>query len=347
MENSPDSYKYLCVDNYLTDFLHTQILKSAFETGLIDLLTENSRIGLQELCDTLSIDREGARLLIDLLEQNRVVRQAGSKISLTEEFTEALKYRNLLEVKIEFANYLAPDIANRFKDYILDMDSFMAQSAIFDLFSYHRCYESSKANLATTRKWMNYTTILTQYEAEVFLQHHCISHCKSAMDIGGNSGEFILQLCRANPALMGTVVDLPLVCDIGMEHVNGQAEADRIQFHKADALQDNLPKGFDLITFKSILHDWPDAAVDTYISRAYDSLRLNGDLVIFERVRGDSPAHFPVYGNLPVFIFMRFYRNADLYCRLLEKYGFSEIKIINIQLEMPFVIVSAKKKQTG
>ncbi len=278
------------------------------------------------------------------MEQNQILNQSGNQISLTTEFIETLNYRDLLEAKIEFANFLAPDLMNYLKDYIQDMGSFMDKSAIFDLFSYHRCYKSTVENLAMTRKWMKYTTVLTHYEAGVFLENYKMDDYKSALDIGGNSGEFMYQLCRAVPDLQGTVVDLPVVCDIGQEHIRNKIDSDRIQFHVADALQDELPKEFDLITFKSILHDWPDGAVDTYISKAYDSLSAGGDIVIFERVSSDNQTLFPVFGNLPIFIFMRFYRKADLYYRLLEKYGFSDIKTINIDLEMPFVIVSAKKK---
>jgi len=336
--------EYLCVDNFLTDFLQTQVLKSAFETGLIDLLQTQEEISFASLCSSLRIDAEGAKLIIDLLSQNQVLHQSKQKISLTEGFNHALHFRDLLEAKIEFANLLVPDVMNNLKDYIQDMDSFMQQSDIFDLFSYHRAYESTEENLEITRKWMKYTTVLTRYEAGVFLENYNVSKYSTAMDIGGNSGEFMSQMCSSHSELRGTVVDLPVVCDIGQNHLAGRASSERVQFHKADALQHELPTGFDLVTFKSILHDWPDEAVDTYIAKAYDSLALNGDIVIFERINSDAQTPVPVFGNLPVFIFMRFYRQADLYYHLLEKYGFSDIKTINIDLEMPFVIISAKKK---
>ncbi|MBT7952240.1 MAG: methyltransferase domain-containing protein [Gammaproteobacteria bacterium] len=343
MENSSKNNDYLCVDSYLTDFLQTQLLKSSFEIGIIDLLVQETQISLQQLCDKLSIDREGAGLIIDLLEQNRILEKNELEISITTEFLEALKYRDLLEAKIEFANFMVPDLMNNFNAYIQDIDSFMQQSDIFDLFSYHRCYESTEENLEITRKWMKYTTVLTRYETGVFLKNHNISEYKTAMDIGGNSGEFMSQMCSFHSELRGTVVDLPVVCDIGQTHIAGRASSDRVQFHKADALQHELPTGFDLVTFKSILHDWPDEAVDTYISKAYDCLSPNGEVVIFERISSDGQTPVPVFGNLPVFIFMRFYRQADLYYHLLEKHGFSDIKTISINLEMPFVLISAKK----
>lgn len=342
-DNNLDSYEYLCVDGFLSDFLHTQTLKSAFAIGLIELLSKESSLGFDDLSVALSIDPEGMTFLLDLLEHNNVVKQSGGTLSLTQEFVRALKYRSLLEIKIEFANYLAPDLINYFNDYLKDMDKFMQHSAVFDLFSYHRCYESTEENIAITGKWMKYTSALTHYEAKVFLDLYSISDYKSVIDIGGNSGEFALQLCLANPELTAIVVDLPVVCDIGQKHIHGKIKADRIRFLKADVSEDDLPTGLDLVIFKSMLHDWPEGSVDTYISKAYDSLRPGGDIVIYERINDGKPVAFPTYGNLPLFIFMRFYRNTDLYSRLLGKNGFSEIKIKFVQLDMPFAIISAKK----
>ncbi len=64
------------------------------------------------------------------------------------------------------------------------------------------------------------------------------------LDVGGNSGEFVLQICRKNPAILATVFDLPLVCEIGLEHIQPQPEADRITFVKGNAVYDNLPTGY-------------------------------------------------------------------------------------------------------
>ncbi|HKM73965.1 MAG TPA: hypothetical protein VJX94_28545 [Stellaceae bacterium] len=39
------------------------------------------------------------------------------------------------------------------------------------------------------------------------------------VSIGGNSSDFILQLCRHNATLHRTVLDLPMAREIGIEHV--------------------------------------------------------------------------------------------------------------------------------
>jgi O-methyltransferase domain len=80
------------------------------------------------------------------------------------------------------------------------------------------------------------------------------------LDIGDNSGEFALQITRDYPTLQATVIDLPVVCEVGRHHVSDQPESERIKFQAANALEDTLPGDQDLVTFKSIFHDRPFAA---------------------------------------------------------------------------------------
>ena len=87
------------------------------------------------------------------------------------------------------------------------------------------------------------------------------------LDIGGNSGEFVLQVCKRHQGLRASVLDLPLVCDIGREHIAAEPEAERISFIKGNAFTDPLPEAFDLISFKSMLHDWPEKDAPSLIER--------------------------------------------------------------------------------
>jgi len=162
-----DVYEYLCIDSFLSTFLHTQTLKTAFELGLIDSLLDKDEAGFRDLESNLSIDDTGLLLLVDLLKQNKVVKQYKQNISLTNEFLTALKYRDIIETKIEFSNYVTPDLLDNFRLYFEDINAFMSQSQIFELFDYQHCYDLTEENISATRKWMRYTTSYTRYEAKV------------------------------------------------------------------------------------------------------------------------------------------------------------------------------------
>ena len=120
---------------------------------------------------------------------------------------------------------------------------------------------------------MRITTCLTKYEAQVCLRHHPFDSHARILDIGGNSGEFALRICREHPRILATVFDLPLVCEVGRKHVSPEPESDRITFVKGNALEDDLPGDFDPVIFKSVLHDWPEEAARRLLGRASRALK--------------------------------------------------------------------------
>lgn len=338
-----ESMAYLCVDAFIDTFVKAQVLKSAFATGLIDYLQVNQPCTLETLTQQLPCDRTGMTLLLDLLKINRVIEENNGQIQLSSQFAIALQYRDLLQVKLEFANWVAPDFANHFTLLVENSRQFMERSRLFDLFGYHRCFEPTPENYELTKRWLRITTTLTKYEAQVCLQYHDFSQYQRILDIGGNSGEFVRQICKQHPNLLATVIDLPLVCDLGQAHVAGEPEANRINFIKGNALVDALPTDCNLITFKSILHDWPEAATEQFIANASKSLAPGGTLLIFERGEIELTDQPLPYCLLPMLLLFRYFRSPLVYQRQLADQGFEEITIQSINLEMPFFLIVAKK----
>jgi SAM-dependent methyltransferase len=335
--------EYLCVDRFLAGVVEVQALKTALKLGVIDFVERHPNCTRETIGSELGLDNQGLTLLLDLLAANGVVETDHAGVRLTDRFTRALSYRDLLECKIEFADLLAPDVIERFDLLIADPGRFMVASRVFDLFDYRRALERTPENFAATVRWVRLTTALTRYEAGACLHHHDFATYRRVMDIGGNSGEFALQLCKAYPQLEVTVFDLPVVCDIGVEHLKGHSEADRIAFVRGDALRDPLPKGFDLITFKSMLHDWPQELVERLLTRAVESLNPGGTILIFERGPLEVTARPVHYERIPMLVFFRSFRSPDVYMQCFVKLGLTGGRSRKIALEMPFFMVTAQK----
>ena len=171
-----------------------------------------------------------------------------------------------------------------------------------------------------------------------------LSATQAMLDIGGNSGEFALQISRRHPHISATVIDLPVVCEVGREHVAAENPSASIQFMAADALSAALPTQQCLVTFKSILHDWPEPAVEQFFRQAHRSLRSGGRVLIFERAQLDPETQgVPDYGDLSTFLFYRSYRQAQIYQERLQAAGFTEIELVSVQLETPFHLITATK----
>lgn len=336
-------FEFLVVDEFLRDLMGARVLKTAFELRLIDHLMKRHPESFEALQQVAQADRPGLQFVLDMLMGSKVVDMRDGGYELTARFRIAMRYRDLLEARLDFAGFLSIDYLEYLTGLIVDPPGFMGKSRLFRLFDYAKATEPNVENYQRTRTWMRLTTTLTRYEAQACLALQDFSGFRQLLDVGGNSGEFALQLCRQNPQLRATVMDLPLVCDIGMEHVLPEAERDRIRFVKGDARRDALPDGHDLISFKSMLHDWPEETARQYLAKAAQALAPGGTLMVFERAPLALRARTPAFSTLPTLLFFRSYRPAAFYAEALQSMGFTDIAAREIELESTFFLVTGRK----
>jgi len=342
-----EALEFLAVDGYLRTMIDARALKTAFEIRLIDLLERHGGLTEAAALKSLKMDEQGLRFLFALLQANGVVERSRGQIRLQEGFRGALKFRDLLETKLDFSGFLINDFADSFTTLLLDPAQFTGQSRLYQLFDYRRCFEPTMENYELTRAWMRLTSTLTKYEAAACLELYDFGAHRRMLDVGGNSGEFVLQACRREPALQGTVVDLPLVCEIGLEHVLGEPEHSRITFIKADVRADSLPPGYDLVTFKSMLHDWPEQQALAFLTQAVQAAEPGGTVLIFERGPIEPKGVTPPFSMLPVLLFFRSYRQPSVYAKHLESLGCADVLSQEIQLDTPFHLVTARTSAAG
>jgi SAM-dependent methyltransferase len=336
---------FLIVDEFLRSFVDARALKTAFELGLIDRLVEHGSGSANALGPVLGVDRQGLRFLLDLLTAAGVVQESRGDVRLTRRFQAALRYRDLLEVKLDYAGFTITDFADLFTTLIQSGGGFMGKARLFELFDYRRCLDPTIENYTRTRIWMRITSTLTRYEAGPCLDVYDAGHHRRMLDVGGNSGEFALQFCRRHPALRASVFDLPLVCELGLDHVLPHAEHTRMSFITGDLRGDQLPTGYDLITFKSMLHDWPAQDAHQFIDKAARAVAPGGTLLIYERGALQTAGTTPPMSMLPNLLFFRSYRPAIDYMDQLNALGFLDIRRQDIELDSRFHVVTGRKPE--
>lgn len=346
-----DALGYLEVEPFLAGFTQVQALQAAFTLDLIDRLEASSTHGLSaaDLASGARLDPRGLSLLLDVLAAAGVVEPTwpDSSWQLSDRFRAVLRFRELIECRMNFARLVTPDLLGRLDTFAASPEGFMQGSALFELFDYGRCFEPSQENLVATRRWVRITTAYTRHEAPVLLRLFDFSRHRRLLDIGGNSGEMARQICEAWPELSATVVDLPLVCEIGRSHVADSPAAGRIRFATLDALSDPLPRA-DLVLFKSVLHDWPDEAVAMMLRNAASALAPGGRLVIFERCRGDAGAADLgtaelAYGFAPLLLFMPGFRTPAAYAAMLSEAGLRVETVTTLRLDTRFCVIVAQR----
>lgn len=334
---------YLDAIAFVRGMVEAGALRAAFDLRLIDLLHARGTLAVEQLLPATGSDPQGLRFLLDLLAANRVVVVRNGAVSLHPAFASVLPYRELMEALIDHAFALVGDFANLFTAAVADPQRFARQARVYQIFDYGRCLQSTPENLRHTAAWMRLTTALTRHEAPACLELYDMSGHRRLLDVGGNSGEFALQACRRHASLQAVVVDLPVVCELGLEHVLGRPEAARIGFLALDARASPLPAGFDLVSFKSMLHDWPADEAKRFLAKAVDALAPGGSLLIFERGPLEVGAGSPAFSLLPILMFFRSYRSPGLYVNALRALGMQDVVCRHLQLDTPFFMISARK----
>lgn len=339
----PASRNHLVIDRYIADFIPAQALWHALSNGLVDQLA-NQSTSTEQLAAQIVAEPESTELQLSLLASTGVVDGEENNIwHLTEHFTQALTFRDLLEAKLAFATLLAPDLLTGGKDFFSSLHQFMSSARTFDLFDYQRCFEVNEENLTATDRWVTLTAAYTRYEAVTLTDYLDLSDHRQLLDIGGNNGELALHLCHHLPELRATVADLPVVCELGRRRVAATSKAAAIHFVDTDLRHEQPPGHYDLVILKSLLHDWPDEAIEHFIDRAWQALEPGGQLIIFERIKANHSISPPRYGDLPIFVFAQFYRDPNLYINRLQQFGFVNIEQRKVNLDWPFTLITARK----
>ncbi|MGW3078260.1 methyltransferase [Kitasatospora sp. NPDC001132] len=108
------------------------------------------------------------------------------------------------------------------------------------------------------------------------------------LDVGGGSGATLIELCRHNPHLAATVLDLPHVCGLARARIAAAGMSGRITTAPADFFTEALPTGHDAVLLSMILHDWDEEQNRKLLGRCLDTLPSGGTLLISELLVDDD-----------------------------------------------------------
>jgi hypothetical protein len=334
-------HDFLIVNQFLSSFLHQQTLAAALELGLIDGLSDGTVSYLHALAQLIKVDVQQLTTLCQLLAHNQVVQVSQSnEVTFSPTFRKALLYRDLLEAKLDYAQRVNQAMIRWYPKTIRDPGRYLG--SLIDFFVFNPTPDFTPELIEQTRVWVKYMSTLTRYEGPLCTELYDFSVHRRLLDVGGNSGEFAIQLCNRAPELHVTVLDMPVVCHLGQEHVAQAGLQDRIEFVPTDLPNQAWPTGFDVLVFKSVLHDWPESHARQFLDKAHAVLQPGSTLMIYE-FRAYNLNNEELQGheiiNVP---FVTYLRPATYYVEHLKRLGFSNISVRMLD-EIHFMLISATR----
>ena len=336
-----DLFGYLDIDCYLSDIFIISALDTAYSLGLIHHLQNRKRSSVESISAAMAVDRLSLDRLVQVLVSYHVFVGKDGMLSFTDRFLRALQYEDLLVEKISYLKLVYLDILEK-TSFPLPADT--PTGRFTALFYYHPHSDYSASDWDRTVKWVSLMSTITRYDAPGCIQFFDFEKYRKMIDIGGNSGEMALQICKRNEHLVASVFDLPIVCDIGSMYLKHFPEGKRISFVKGDIRRNSFPLNMDLVVLKSFLHDWNMESVVKILKKVWESLLPGGSTLIYEFKKDSFSEIDKIKRFLFYYPFILCLRTEEDYIGILRELGFVNIKRRYVQENNHFLVSGDKPK---
>lgn len=158
------------------------------------------------------------------------------------------------------------------------------------------------------------------------------------LDVGGGDGTVACWLGETHADLHVDIYNLPAVEAVAARRMAKSRAARRLRFVGGDFFKEDLPTGYDVLSFVRVLHDWPASVTRELVRKSFSALRPGGRLVICEEFRSAerlAVQFFWSYFLTAVDACSSLLRDKEYYLELLAEEGFRDPRVI----EAPFEIV--------
>lgn len=352
---------YLCIEPFVADAVAARALASAFELGLVDALAALpagdaevpptvlpwARLAVVSGCDVPTL-----RWLLDLLAGAGVLDLRDQGASLSPGFRAALRFRPLLQARLEAGLALLPELASRFTQLLAQPTRYRRVAAVWRGAAAGAGPDAgaatpsplSPAERRRVDAALRLDSALAEHEAALVWSLVDVRRHRRLLDIGGGAGVLARQACVRHAGLQATVLDRPGRCEAGLALALAWPERTRLAFVAGDPWHDAPPGGHDLIALRHWLADGPAEAAAACLVRAAQALQPGGRLVVFER--GPLPLRTAVPGLAQLPLLLRGpqgLRSPRITARALAEAGLVDVRCRHLQLGTPHHLVTARK----
>lgn len=301
-------------------FMHAGTLLAAIELGLFDALADGP-LSPTEVGRRLGLDEERAEKLITACAALDLVERSGGRVA------------NVADVD----RFLVRGKPTYFGGYLLHFGkgSFsgwgrVAEHLLSEERSERRYYDLTQ-DAAEARSLTEAGYTGSQGTARRMARRFDFSPYHHLLDLGGGSGVYSIEACRASPELRATVFDAPNVCVVTRELVEKAALTDRIDAVGGDFTRDPLPAGADVVLLCGNLHAYDSETARRVVRKAYDVLPSGGGMILCDYMIDAGRTGPPVSAFLSVSLSFRGgsgkVHDANEFRAYLEEAGFRVDKV--------------------
>lgn len=230
---------------------------------------------VQQIAKSAHVSDIGAELTLDCLEALGYVQKKGTQYAFT---------------KRGFKN-LSPQSPDNFRHFILFCDYlYKGYLHLDDTIRLGRRPQSSMLEDMTEYEWELFSRAMIDISKtnlkEVIGKISVAKTHTKVLDLGGSHGLYSIEICKRNPQLKATVIDLPPVKKYAEECIAQHHASQQVSFLASDFMKDELPQKADIILAFNIIHGLTPSENELLAHKVYASLNEGGLYVILDQIKG-------------------------------------------------------------
>ena len=176
-----------------------------------------------------------------------------------------------------------------------------------------------------------------------------LSESRRFLDLGGATGSYAIQFCKANPEMSAVVYDLPIVEKLAKDEIKTSGLEKRVNFVAGDFLRDDLPMDFDVVWISNVIHNFNEETCRMILKKALNSLRPGG-LLFVKNYFMDDDFCGPLYPAAFGINMLILSDGGSIYSRKqvtewLNDLGVSDIEPLDLDLTQSSGIIKAVKQR--
>ena len=254
-------------------------------------------------------------------------------------------------IKAEFQALAAADLLEHGAFFLARDGEIPEDSRVFQFFNYADATSATPKAPHRVAAWVDYLAYCAVRENDRLADAVQLPAGARVLEIGGNVGLFADALLQRHSTAQAVVFDLPGVIAQTPNFPLSDAVRGRLSFEAGDLRYDRLPRvggeAPSVVVFKSVLHDWPDAAAQGILAEALDHLAPGGLVLIVERLAESFDALAMTPANAHNHAFTRFYRTPQWYIDAVAKGQAAATQLDTVNIDTGFFILGLTKTPSG
>ena len=163
-----------------------------------------------------------------------------------------------------------------------------------------------------------------------------LEKAKNLLDLGGGPGTYALAFLAQDANLKATICDRPAALSVAKKIAAAHRARERLSYLPLDFMQEELPKGFDVVWYSNVLHIYSPDENKALFRRIISAVPPGGRLIIQDAFLHDRTGLYPEEASLFAVSMLLFTERGNTYARRdtaqwLKEAGYVKIRRVKMR----------------